>query len=120
MTYFYASGDDKAGNRLVTSYKQEAQAKKYRVGADIVEGLRYLDVENSTLTAKDTGLLVRTIMTKQGASDVDADGKFVVWGKQNNIWFETQFKYGTYAAANAAVKGALISLYEACAVIEVE
>jgi hypothetical protein len=116
-SYFYATGEDKAGNLLITSYKQEAQAKKYRAGADIVEGYRYLDIDRSTVTAKFTGHLLRTLIARKDAA-AKMEGNFVVWARLNGEWFQTEFRYGTYAAANTAVKGALIQLYDACAVIE--
>jgi hypothetical protein len=116
MTYFYATGDDKTGNTLITSYKQEAQATKYRPGAQIVEGLRYLDLSTGVL-GKVGDVLVRTIISRKSAQE-ELRGDFVVYAKANGAWFETQFRYETYAAANAAVKGALIMMYDACAVIE--
>jgi hypothetical protein len=115
--YFYASGDDKTGNLLITSYKKEDQAKKYRAGCDIAEGLRYLDIQTSKVTAKDTGLLLRTLIARKDKSET-MEGNFVVWARIEGAWAQTAFRYGTYAAANTAVKGALIQLYDACAVIE--
>ena len=117
MTYFYAIGDDKAGNTLLTSYKKEDQAKKYRDGCDFSEGLKYLDVEGSKVTSTDTGLLVRTLIARKSAQEA-MEGNFVVYAKINGVWEKTDFRYGTYAAANTAVKGALINIYDACAVIE--
>jgi hypothetical protein len=117
MTYFYATGEDKAGNLLITSYKKEDQAKKYRAGSDIVEGLRYLDKEASKVTSVDTGLLLRTLIAKKDAAE-EMSGNFVVYARINGEWEKTQFRYSTYAAANTAVKGALIQIYDACAVIE--
>jgi hypothetical protein len=116
-SYFYATGDDKAGNLLITSYKKEDQAKKYRAGADIVEGLRYLDTELSKITAYDTGLVLRTLIAKRDAAE-EMTGNFVVYARINGEWEKTQFRYSTYAAANTSVKGALIQIYDACAVIE--
>ena len=117
MMYFYAMGDDKAGNTLVTSYKKEEQAKKYRAGATIQEGLKYLDTEKGTLTNNDTGLLCRTIIKRGGEAET-FEGPFVIYAKSGGEWIKTQFRYETYGAANTAVKGALIQLYEACAVVE--
>jgi len=45
-------------------------------------------------------------------------GNFVVYARINGAWEKTKFRYSTYAAANTAVKGALIQIYDACAVIE--
>lgn len=115
--YFYATGDDKDGNLLITSYKKAEQAKKYRAGADIVEGLRYLDTDSSKVTSVNTGLILRTLIAKKGVSE-SMEGNFIVWARLNGEWFKTEFRYTTYAAANTAVKGALIQLYDACAVIE--
>ena len=115
--YFYASGNDKDGNLLITSYKKRDQAEKYRKGADIAEGLRYLDTDRSTVTVKDTGLVLRTLIARKEQSE-KMEGNFVVWARLNGEWFQTEFRYGTYAAANTAVKGALIQIYDACAVIE--
>ncbi len=117
MTYFYATGDDKAGNLLITSYKKEDQAKKYRAGCEIVEGLKYLDIDRSIVTAKNTGILLRTLIARKDAA-TKMEGNFVVWARLNGEWFQTEFRYGTYAQGNQAVKGALIQLYDACAVIE--
>lgn len=117
MTYFYAAGEDKDGNMLITSYKKQDQAEKYRKGATFSEGLRYLDTDRSTVTAMDTGLLLRTIIARKDAGG-KMEGDFIVWARLNGEWFQTEFRYSTYAAANTAVKGALIQLYDACAVIE--
>jgi hypothetical protein len=117
MTYFYATGDDKAGNLLITSYKKEDQAKKYRASCDIFEGQKYLDVVESKVTGKYTGLLLRTLIAKRDAAE-EMTGNFVVYARVNGEWTKTQFRYGTYSAANTAVKGALIQIYDACAVIE--
>jgi hypothetical protein len=116
-SYFYATGDDKAGNLLITSYKKEDQAKKYRAGCEVFEGLKYLDVVESKVTGNYTGLLLRTLIAKRDASEKMA-GNFVIYARINGEWFQTEFRYGTYSAANTAVKGALIQLYDACAVIE--
>lgn len=118
MTYFYATGDDKVGNLLITSYKKEDQANKYRAGCEVFEGLKYLDVVESKVTGKDTGLLLRTLIAKQRDAADEMTGNFVVYARINGEWEKTQFRYGTYAAANTAVKGALIQIYDACAVIE--
>ena len=116
-SFFYATGDDKAGNLLITSYKKEDQANKYRAGCEIIEGLKYLDTQASKVTGKDTGLLLRTLIAKRDAAD-EMTGNFVVYARINGEWEKTQFRYGTYSAANTAVKGALIQIYDACAVIE--
>jgi len=116
--YFYATGDDKVGNLLITSYKKEEQAKKYRGGSEIVEGLRYLDTEKSKVTTADTGLLLRTLIARRDVQDQQMAGNFVVYARINGAWEKTKFRYSTYAAANTAVKGALIQIYDACAVIE--
>lgn len=117
MTYFYATGDDKAGNMLITSYKKEDQAKKYRAGCEVFEGLKYLDIVESKVTGNYTGLLLRTLIARKNASG-KMEGNFVVYARINGEWEKTQFRYGTYAAANTSVKGALIQIYDACAVIE--
>jgi hypothetical protein len=120
MDYFYADGLDKKGNRLITSYKKKDQADRYRAGAKISEGRKFLEIFDggAKLTAQDNGLLVRTLMT---SSDVPVmEGPFVVYAKINGEWRETEFRYSNYAAANAAVKSALINLYGNCAVIEQE
>ncbi len=116
--YFYATGDDKAGNLLITSYKKEEQARKYRADSEIVEGLRYLDTESSKVTAKDTGLLLRTLISRRDVQDQQLTGNFVVYARINGEWEKTQFRYGTYAAGNQAMKGALIQIYDAVALIE--
>lgn len=115
-SYHYAEAEDKAGNTLITSYKKEEQAKKYRPGALYSEGLLYLDLETGDLLPEGE-LLVRTVLTRKTAQE-EMTGDFVVYAKVNDQWQRTQFRYSTYAAANTAVKGALINIYDACAVIE--
>lgn len=120
MTYFYAAGPDKAGNTLITSYKKREQAERYRAGAEIYEGLKYLHINGqgeSKVSSTESPLLLRTMLSRVEAQST-MDGPFVVYAKINDVWQETQFRYPNYAAANAAVKGALINLYDACAVIE--
>jgi hypothetical protein len=118
-SYFYATGPDKAGNTLITSYKKEDQAKKYRAGADIVEGLRYLsiDEDGQATVLKQGDLLLRTMLARKDAQE-EMTGDFVVYAKISGRWEQTQFRYKTYSEANTAVKGALINIYDACAVIE--
>lgn len=121
MSYFYADGRDKAGNRLITSYKKEEQAKRYRAGATISEGEKHLNIrEDGTASLGTEGnMLVRTLMLRpEGQSDADMNGNFVVYARTNGKWAPTEFRYSTYAKANSAVKSALINLYEGCAVIE--
>jgi len=118
-SYFYATGKDKADNMLITSYKKRDQAVKYRPGADIVEGLRYLKIaeDGSAVLGKEGELLVRTMMARESTQEV-MTGPFVVYVKIAGEWEKTDFRYETYGAANTAVKGALINIYDACAVIE--
>jgi hypothetical protein len=123
MSYFYADGTDKSGNRLLTSYGKEAQARKYRADAKITQGERFLAIaEDGTAklsTSNDgKGLLVRTLMINSNPDADNSGGKFVVWARIDGKWEPTNFRYSTYAKANAAVKSALINLYPACAVIE--
>lgn len=121
MSYFYADGLDKAGNRLLTSYGKQAQAQKYRAGATISEGEKFLEIMedgSAKLTSADNGLLCRTLMVRPAGSEDEMSGNFVVWARVNGNWQETSFRYSTYAKANAAVKSALINLYPACAVIQ--
>ena len=117
--YYYAMGEDKSGNWLMTSYKNEEQAKKYRVGATVQSGVKYLDIAedgSAKATNTETGLLLRTMIKR---NDVETfEGNFVVYAKTADGWVKTQFRYKTYALANQVVKGALIQLYEACAVVE--
>jgi hypothetical protein len=121
MSYFYADGVDRAGNRLLTSYKKEDQAKRYRAGAKISSGEKFLTIQpdgTAKLSTEDNGLLVRTLMVSANSEAEEMQGNFVVWARINGEWQETQFRYTTYAKANAAVKSALINLFPACAVIE--
>lgn len=125
MSYFYADGIDKSGNRLLTSYSKADQAKRYRAGADITQGEKYLnllDNGNAKISATDDGkgLLLRTLMINSNPENEEMKGRFVVFAKVNGNWEETNFRYSTYAKANAAVKSALINLYAACAVVERE
>lgn len=121
MSYFYADGTDRAGNRLLTSYGKEAQAAKYRAGATITEGERFLEISedksSAKMTVKDNGLLVRTLMVRAKANG-KMEGSFSVYAKINGEWQKTPFRYKTYSMANSAVKSALINIYDACAVIE--
>lgn len=118
--YFYADGVDRQGNRLITSYSKADQAKRYRQGATVTQGEKFLEITEggARLSTEDNGLLVRTLMINSNPEQEEMSGRFVVWAKQNGEWGETQFRYSTYAKANAAVKSALINLYPACAVIE--
>lgn len=124
MPYFYADGPDKAGNRLLTSYKKEDQARRYRAGSKISQGEKFLAIQEdggAKLSSQDDGnsLLVRTLMVRpDGASSDEMTGNFVVFARINNKWEQTQFRFKNYASANAAVKSALIQLYSACAVVE--
>jgi hypothetical protein len=124
MSYFYADGLDRSGNRLVTSYDKEAKAQKYRAGANITQGEKFLNIREdggAKLSATDDGqgLLVRTLMISSNPSAEAMTGRFQIYAKINNKWEPTNFRYSSYANANAAVKSALINLYPACAVIEV-
>lgn len=122
MSYFYADGIDKSGNRLVTSYGKQDQAKRYRANASISQGEKFLVIgeDGSAKLGEDDGegLLVRTLMINSNPEPENMTGKFVVYAKINGTWRETNFRYSTYAKANSAVKSALINLYPACAVIE--
>lgn len=120
MSYFYADGTDKAGNRLMTSYKREAQARKYRADAKITQGEKFLQIqEDGSAKIGSTGdLLVRTLMVRPSGADEEMSGDFVVYARINGKWQPTEFRYKTYATANAAVKSALINLYSACAIVE--
>lgn len=123
MSYFYADGVDRSGNRLITSYGKADQAKRYRPGAQVSQGEKYLTLyEDGTakLTTIPNNLLCRTLMVRSNPDAEEMSGRFVVWAKVNGRWQETDFRYPTYAKANAAVKSALINLYAACAVIETE
>lgn len=118
--YFYADGNDKAGNRLVTSYKKESQAKQYRKGATYTQGEKFLQIQEdgTAKLANEGDLLLRTLMVRADSGDEEMTGNFVVYARVNGQWQETDFRYKTYATANAAVKSALINLYSACAIIE--
>jgi hypothetical protein len=116
--FYYADGHDKEGNRLITSYSKKDQAEKYRKDATIQGGTKYLDKETSKLTNEDTGLLVRTLMVRGKDTTQEMSGRFVVHARINGEWDETKFRFSTYAAANQAVKGALIAIYEALVVVE--
>lgn len=125
MPYFYADGNDRSGNRLITSYGKADQAKRYRAGADITQGEKFLNIQDNgsaKISASDDGrgLLVRTLMVNANPESADMSGRFVVYAKINGQWQPTEFRYSTYAKANAAVKSALINLYPACAVIETD
>lgn len=117
--FYYATGKDRAGNTLVTSYAKPEQAARYRAGARIEHGLRYLKIsEDGTAKLEPEGeKLVRTLMIRP-EDETPSEGRFVVWARMNGRWQETNFRYKTYAIANSAVKTALISLFPACAVIE--
>lgn len=119
MTLFYADGDDKNGDRLITSYKKRDQAERYRAGAKITEGERFLVItEQGAGYVKDAGTLkLRTMLVRSEGTEL-AEGPFRVYARSGDTWVKTQFSYANYAAANTAVKGALIQLYDACAVIE--
>jgi hypothetical protein len=120
--YFYADGIDRNGNRLLTSYKKEDQAKRYRAGAKISSGEKFLKIgDNGEAKLSNEGdLLVRTLMIRPETADDEMNGNFVVYARIDKHWQPTSFRYSTYAKANAAVKTALINLYSACAIIETE
>lgn len=123
MAYFYADGNDRQGNRLLTSYGKADQAKRYRPGANYSQGEKFLQLlenGNAKLSAEDNGLLCRTLMVRAATEEDNMNGRFVVFAKVNGRWQETEFRYPNYAKANAAVKSALINLYPACAVIEMD
>jgi hypothetical protein len=118
--YFYGDGTDKSGNRLITSYGKRAQAEKYRAGAKISEGLRFLQIneDGSAQIAQDGDLLLRTLIVAPAQDEQVFEGPFVVYAKIGGQWQKTKYRYKTYSAANTAVKGALVQIYGACAVIE--
>ena len=122
MPYFYADGTDKQGNRLLTSYGKAEQAKRYRADAQISQGEKFLCIQENgakiSATDDGNGLLVRTLMVNSNPEPDNMTGRFVVFAKINGQWQPTNFRYSTYAKANSAVKSALINLYPACAVIE--
>lgn len=120
MSYFYADGTDRAGNRLLTSYKKEDQARRYRAGAEISRGEKFLVMQEdgSAKLSSEGELLVRTLMVRPSTEADEMTGQFVVYARVNGKWGPTEFRYPTYAKANAAVKSALINIYQACAVIE--
>jgi hypothetical protein len=120
MSYFYADGVDKQGNRLLTSYGKQDQAKRYRPGATVTQGEKFLDIQEdgSAKMSTEGELLLRTLMVRDSNEADEMTGRFVVYARINGRWQETQFRYPTYAKANAAVKSALINLYPACAVVE--
>lgn len=119
--YFYADGKDKGGNRLITSYKKEEQATRYRAGATITEADKFLVIqEDGKAVIKAKGeLLLRSLMVRPANEIVEMSGPFVIYGRTDGIWERTKFRYPNYAAANTAMKGSLIHTFDAVAVIEV-
>jgi hypothetical protein len=121
MSYFYADGKNKAEDRLITSYGKQAQAEKYRPDAKITEGERFLNIaaDGTGSIGNEGELLLRSLLVRKG-TQAEMTGPFVIYGRTNGKWSRTEFRYGTYAAANTAMKGALITMYEAVAVVETE
>lgn len=119
--FYYADGKDKSGNTLITSYKKEDQARKYRAGASIQYGQRFfsVDADGTGIMSPKGDMLLRTMMVR-GEETVENEGPFHIWAKSSGVWVDTGFRRKTYAAANTMVKSALIEIYEACAVIEEE
>lgn len=117
--YTYASGPDKVGNTLITSYKKKEQADKYRPGATYFTGFKYLNIseDGQAVVSNEGELLLRTMLSRKDVGE-PMEGNFVVYAKINGKWQKTDFRYTSYASANTAVKGALIQIYDACAVVE--
>ncbi len=122
--YYYASRDDKDNNRLMTSYGNAASQKKYG-GADarLFNGVVVMDTESEEFAELadpnkydfESELLIRSRIHNPDPSG--SNGKFVLYKLEKNKWVETEFRCGSYGAANTLMK-ALVSLYGDLIVVE--
>jgi len=122
MSFFYAERADKNGNQLLTSYGNLKSAEKYG-GADasIVEGLRYAHFSESCtrlrINEEKGGTLVRSYLRNSNPPEGSGQGRYVLWGKTNGQWSETEHRSSSYGTANNLMKS-LISAYEALVLLD--
>lgn len=119
---YYCTKIDKKGNKLTSGYTTKKGADSYGKGCTVQVDILKADFSDpSKLQIKDRdfdGPLIRGLLTNHNPPVETVQGDFVIWGKQNQRWFETPYSFPSYSAANSVMKS-IIDDYQAMAIVDI-
>ncbi len=124
--FYYATRDDKDGNRLMTSYGNEASQKKYggpeaKLHKGIVvrsqDSNEFAETDANKYDFESEDLIRSRIHCPQPTGAI---GKFKIQYLNDSNWKDTDFRTNSYGTANTIMK-ALAPIYgDLCVVEETE